>query len=208
MLENVDALRDEAVLDEQLGEADGPGRGTSPRRFASSASAAAAGRSPVFKRSVSQYEQSLGRLLELGESRLRQLQRTPIVSLLRLRAGESDPGGCVLRVELENPPEDGNGPLALPLERVDLRQVQLGADEARLQPDGFLEQLGALSEPVLLKANGAQHRTGRGSRLGIGERQLGLLVGFLEPTFLDQGRRLLECLVRLVGESGPPARER
>jgi hypothetical protein len=55
----------------------------------------------------------------------------------------------------------------------------LCADEARLQPDRFLEQLGALPEPVLLKPNGAQHRTGRGSRLGIGERHLGLLVGFL-----------------------------
>ena len=76
----------------------------------------------------------------------------------------------------------------------------MGPEEAGLQPDGFLEQLGAFPEPVLLKADGAQHRTGRGSRLGIGERQLGLLVGFLEPPFLDQDGRPLEGLARLGAE--------
>ena len=46
----------------------------------------------------------------------------------------------------------------------------MGPDEAWLEPDGFLEHLGAFAEPVLLKADGAEHRAGRGSRLGIGER--------------------------------------
>ena len=80
----------------------------------------------------------------------------------------------------------------------------MGPEKAGLQPDGFLQQLGALPEPVLLKANGAQHRTGRGARLGIGERQLGLLVGFLEPPFLDQDGRPLEGLPPL----GTPGADR
>ena len=73
----------------------------------------------------------------------------------------------------------------------------MGPEKAGLQPDGFLEQVGALRQAVLLNPNRPQHRTGRGARLGIGERQLGLLVGFLEPSFLDEDGRPLEGLVRL-----------
>jgi hypothetical protein len=88
------------------------------------------------------------------------------------------------------------------LQGVDLREVQVGPEEVRIQPDGFLEQLGAFPEPVLLNTNGAQHRTGRGSSRGIGKRQLGLLVGFLEPPFLDQDGRPLESRLRLSTEGG------
>ena len=82
----------------------------------------------------------------------------------------------------------------------------MGPEKAGLQADGFLKQLRALPQPVLLKANGAQHRTGRGARLRIGERQLGLLVGFLEPPFLDQDGRPLEGLQRL-GREGAARRQ-
>ena len=71
-----------------------------------------------------------------------------------------------------------------------------------VQPDGFLEELGAFLQPVLPNADGAQHRTGRGARRGIGERELGLLVGLLEAPFLDQGGRPLEGRLRLGAESG------
>jgi hypothetical protein len=79
----------------------------------------------------------------------------------------------------------------------------MGPHEAWLESDGFLEHLGALAKPVLLKADGSEHGAGRGSRLGIGERPLGLLVGFLEPPFLDQDGRSLQRLARLGRESGP-----
>ena len=147
-----------------------------------------------------QHQQSFGGLLELGQHRLRQLQRSPVVSLLRLRAGESDAGRRIPWVELEDSPEDRNRQLFFSLERVGLGEVQLGPDEAGLEPDGLLEQLGALPKPVLTKADGAQHRAGRGSRLGIGKRELSLLVGFLEAPFLDQGGRSLEGLLRLRAE--------
>ena len=98
--------------------------------------------------------------------------------------------------------EDGKGQLVLPLERVDLREVQLGPEKAGIQPDGFLEELGAFLEPVLLDADGAEHRTGRGARRGIGERELGLLVGFLEPPFLDEGGRPLQGRLCLRAEAG------
>jgi hypothetical protein len=88
------------------------------------------------------------------------------------------------------------------LERVDLREIQMGPDEAWLEPDGFLEQLGAFPEPVLLKADGTEHGRGRGARLGIGERQLGLLVGFLQLPFLDQDSGSLEGLARLGTDRG------
>jgi len=78
----------------------------------------------------------------------------------------------------------------------------VGPEKAGLQADGFLEQLGAFPKPVLLKADGTEHRAGRGARLGVGERPLGLLVGFLEPPFLDQGSRPLDGLARLRAESG------
>jgi len=71
-----------------------------------------------------------------------------------------------------------------------------------IQPDGLLEEHGAFLEPVLLDADGAQHRTSRGSRRGIGERELGLLVGLLQPAFLDQGGRPLEGRLPLGAESG------
>ncbi len=62
------------------------------RRLASSTSARAEEGSPVFRKSVDEHEQSVGRLLERGEGGLRQLQRPLVVSLLRLRAGEGDAG--------------------------------------------------------------------------------------------------------------------
>jgi len=78
----------------------------------------------------------------------------------------------------------------------------VGPEKAGLQPDGFLEQLLAFPKAVLLKADGTEHRAGRGARLGIGERPLGLLVGLLEPPFLDQGGRPLDGLARLGAETG------
>ena len=117
---------------------------TSGRRFQSSASARGGGPIPRLQEVRGQDEQSLGRLLEGGEGRPGQLQRPLVVSLLRLRAGEGHPGRGVRRVQLEDPPEDGTAPAPLSLKRVDLREVQLGAEQAGLQLDGFLEQLGAL----------------------------------------------------------------
>ena len=177
-------------------------------RLEPSTSAAAEDRSPGLQVVGGQDEQSLGRLLERGEGGLGQLQRALVVSLLRLGAGESHAGGGVRRVQLQDPPEEGKGQLGLALERVDLREVEMGPDEAWLEPDGLLEQLGAFPEPVLLNADDTEHGPGRGSRLGIGERQLGLLVGFLEPPFLGQDRRSLEGLARLGHRNRPRARER
>jgi hypothetical protein len=79
--------------------------------------------------------------------------------------------------------------------------------EAGLEPDGFLEELGGFLEPVLLNANGAQDRAGRGTRGGISEREPGLLVGFLEPSLFDQRGRTLERRLRL-GRLGREARGR
>ena len=78
----------------------------------------------------------------------------------------------------------------------------MGAQQARLQPDSCLEEAGAFSKSLLLKPNGAQHGTGCGPRLGIGQRELGLLVCFLEPPLLDEGGRALEGRLRLGGEGG------
>ena len=207
-LENVDALRDEAALDEQLGEAHGPGRRNVRQALRVLDQRGGGGPIARLQEVGGQHEQSLGRLLERGEGRLGQLQRPLVVALLRLRAGEGHAGRRVRGVQLEDAPEDGKGQLVLPLKRVDLREVQLGPEKAGIEPDGFLEQLGAFVEPVLLNADGAQHRTGRGSRRGIGERELGLLVGFLEPPFLDEGGRPLEGRLRLGAEAAAGGRRR
>ena len=74
----------------------------------------------------------------------------------------------------------------LALQSVDLGQREVGAEQARLQPDRLLEQSGALVEPLLLEPDGAENGTGDGPRLGIGERQPRLLLSFLEPSLLDQ----------------------
>ena len=78
--------------------------------------------------------------------------------------------------------------------------------QAGLQPDRFLEKLGALREPILPKANGAQHRTGDGSGFRIGKGQPRLLVGLLKPALLDQGRGFLEGLDRLRARAAPEAK--
>ena len=202
-LENLETLRDEASLDEELREAHGPGarrvRNTLRVRHQRG------GGRPIPRLQVigGEDEQSLGRLPERREDGLGQLQRALVVSLLGLGAGESLAGLCAGRVQLQDPQEEGEGQLGLSLERVDLRKAEVGPDEAWLEPDGFLEHLRALGEPVLLNANGTEYGTGRGARLGIGERPLGLLVGFLEPPFLGQDGRSLQRLARLGRESGP-----
>ncbi len=89
----------------------------------------------------------------------------------------------------------------------------MGAEKVGLQPDGFPQQVGAFREPILLKADRAQNRTGGGSGPGVGERQLRLPVGFVQPTGLGQGGRLLESLLGLRGREGrrpqsAPAEER
>ena len=61
---------------------------------------------------------------------------------------------------------------------------------------------GTFVEPFLLNADGSQHRAGRGASRGIGERELSLPIGFLKPTLLHQGGRLLEGRLRLAPEGG------
>src|SRR4030095_12185754 len=58
-------------------------------------------------------------------------------------------------------------------------------------------------EAALLHADRAEHGTGRGPRLGVGKRELGLLVRFLETSLLDEGGRTLEGRLRLGGKGGP-----
>src|SRR5204863_4442787 len=91
-LENVDALRDEAALDEQLGEADGPGRGNVPEAPRVLEERPGRGRIARLQEVRGEHEQSLGRLLERGESRLRQLQRPLVVSLKRVDLRDVQPG--------------------------------------------------------------------------------------------------------------------
>ena len=83
-----------------------------------------------------------------------------------------------------------------------LRQVELGADEPGFEPDRLLQQLDAFRRPVLLQADRAQHGAGGGSRGGIGERPLGLLIGLREPPSLHEGGRPLEGFSRLAAERG------
>jgi len=72
-----------------------------------------------------------------------------------------------------------------------------------VQPDRFPEQIRTFFEAVLPRADRAQHGTGRGPRLGVRQRELSLLVSFLEPSLLDEGGRALEGRVRLGGKGGP-----
>ena len=116
--------------------------GTSPD--ASQSSASARPRAVARLQEVrGEHEQSVGRLLEGGEGRLGQLQRTRVVPLLRLRAGEGDPGRRIRRVQLEDAAEHGRASRPFP-EACRPGEVQLRAEQARLQPDGLLEELGAL----------------------------------------------------------------
>ena len=58
----------------------------------------------------------------------------------------------------------------LALQGVDLREVELGAEQPRLEPMRFLEQPARFVEPLLLQPDRAEHGIGDGARLGIGER--------------------------------------
>ena len=61
----------------------------------------------------------------------------------------------------------------------------------------------AFVQPLLLKTDGAQDRTGGGSRFRVGECHLRLPIRLLEPPRLDQGGRPLQRLPRLGGETPP-----
>ena len=75
------------------------------------------------------------------------------------------------------------------------------ADQAGLQADGFLEQAGALIEPLLLKSDGAQYRMGCSARLRVRQRELCLRLGLFEAALLHQVRRALQR-VAAVGSCG------
>ena len=68
----------------------------------------------------------------------------------------------------------------------------MGAHEAGVQPDGFLQVGDSVARSILLKANRAQNRVGSRARIRVGERDLRLLVCLGELPLLDQGRRLFE----------------
>lgn len=72
----------------------------------------------------------------------------------------------------------------------------MGAYEAGLQLNGFLEEAGAFSQSLLPKPNDAQDGIGGGSCFWIRERQTGLMIGLLQPPLLDQHGSLLEGLSR------------
>lgn len=91
------------------------------------------------------------------------------------------------------PPEPSDSHLRLALKRVDLCEAQMGAQEARLQLDGFLEETGAFGQSFLLKPYRAQNGIGDGARRLIREGQACLLVGLLQTPLLDQQGGLLEC---------------
>jgi hypothetical protein len=48
----------------------------------------------------------------------------------------------------------------------------------------------------------SEHRTGRGAGRGIGQRELRLPIGLLEPAFLDERRGLLQRRLAPGAETG------
>ena len=78
------------------------------------------------------------------------------------------------------------------VQQVRRREVEVGAHQARVQPDGFLQIADRVARSILLKANRAQNRIGGRARIRGGEGDLGLLLCLGELPLLDQGRRLFE----------------
>jgi len=66
--------------------------------------------------------------------------------------------------------------------------------QAGLQPDRFTEERGAFDESLLLKPNSAQHRIGDSARVGVTQRKLRLLIGFFQPSLLNERDSLLKGL--------------
>ena len=62
------------------------------------------------------------------------------------------------------------------VQQVSRREVEVGAHEAGVQPDGFLQIGDSVARSILLKANRAQNRVGGRARIRVGERDLRLLV--------------------------------
>jgi hypothetical protein len=86
------------------------------------------------------------------------------------------------------------------LERVDLRESQVRADQPGLQLDGFLEEAGAVVESFLLESNGAEDRVRRGPSLRVSEGKPCLLIGLVEAALLNEQGRLLERVTSVRGE--------
>ena len=120
------------------------------------------------------------------------VQRPAVLALLHLGARQREARRRVRRIELDDAAEHLEGGLRLALERVDLGQRQVRADETRLEANRLLKEDCAFRELLLLHPDGAEHRVGNGTCLGIGKRQPGLLIGFFESALLDEDGRVLE----------------
>jgi hypothetical protein len=83
--------------------------------------------------------------------------------------------------------------LGLALQRVDVRQRQVRAEEPGLETDCLLKVERALGEFLLLDADRAEDRVGDRSRFAIREREAGLSIGFSQTALLYEQGRLLEC---------------
>ena len=93
--------------------------------------------------------------------------------------------------------------LRLSLGDAHFRQRQVRADQAGLQANRFLEQAGALIEPLLLKSDGAQHGMGGAARLRVRQRELCLRLGLFEVALLHEVRRALQRLAAVAGGRRP-----
>ena len=143
-------------------------------------------------------EQSLGKQLECPDDGSGDLEGRLVVSLLGFRTGEAESRGRVHWIELEGPAEQPDRELRLSLGDVHFRERQVRADQAGLQANGFLEQAGALIEPLLLKSDGAQHGMGGAARLRVRQRELCLRLGLFEAALLHQVRRALQRLAAVA----------
>ena len=131
------------------------------------------------------------------------LERRLVVSLLGFRTGEAESRRRVHRVELEGPPEQRRCQIHLSLGDAHFGECQVRADQAGLQANGFLEQAGALIEPLLLKSDGAQHGMGCAARLRVRQRELCLRLGLFEAALLHQVRRALQRVAAVAGGRRP-----
>ena len=148
-------------------------------------------------------EQPLGKQLERLDDGPGDLERRLEVSLLGFGTGEAESRRRVHRIELQGPAEQSDRQLRLSLGDAHFRQRQVRADQAGLQANRFLEQAGALVEPLLLKSDGAQHGMSGAARLRVRQRELCLRLGLFEAALLHEVRRALQRVAAVAGGRRP-----
>src|SRR5712664_3422133 len=95
-----------------------------------------------------------------------------------------------------------DGQFRLLLNRVDLGKAEVGTKQPRIKADRLLEKINTFWESILLKPDGAEHRISHGACLRIGKGQMGLLIGFYQPSLLDQNDCFLESFARISSQFG------